>query len=74
MTTLHSKPFYDTIEHVIDLWYNKMEISETVCRIVLMYILQSHGQEDIVHGLDPVITGMIDKFAEQSHVEYNQRQ
>ena len=71
---MHAKPFYDTIEHVVDLWYNKQDISETVCRVILMYILQSHGQEQIVHGLDPVIEGIIEKFIEQSDVEKNQVQ
>jgi len=68
---MESKVFYDTVEQIIDLWYNKMDYSETVCRIVLMYVFKSHGMQ-IENGLDPAISSAIDKFIQQSDVEKNQ--
>lgn len=72
---MHAKPFYDTVEEVIGLWYKKMVISETACRLFLVYIFESHGIHIKNHSaLDPAITTAINKYMQQADVEKNQVQ
>ncbi len=67
------KQFWATVEEVIGLWWQKQELSETVCRIILVYLFKAKG-ENVTHGLHPRINSVIDQYTDQAWVEQNRVQ